>query len=490
MAENRLSARLPRGFQDIPAATARARHAMIETVRSVYDRFGFEPLETPAIEFVDTLGKFLPEQDRPDEGIFAFQDNDEQWMALRYDLTAPLARFVAQQGQNLPLPFRRYQVGQVWRNEKPGPGRFREFTQFDADTVGAASSAADAENVIVLAEALEALGIGRGEYIIRVNTRRVLDGVMESIGLKPGSDDPVSLAVLRAIDKFDRFGFDGVRLLLTTGRKDESGDFTKGAGLDAKSAEAVLAFMRAGQKTRGGTVEALASLVAKSQVGQTGITELTTIDSLLSAAGVDEARAIFDPGIVRGLAYYTGPVLEAGLTFDILDDEGRPRQIGSIASGGRYDGLVSRFTGSAIPATGVSIGVDRLLAALMMADRLSHSLTQGPVLVTVFDRARLADYQKIAAELRASGVRAQVYLGESGLKAQLKYADRHNAPVAVIAGEDEFKAGTVSLKNLALGAELAKGIKEHSEWRDKSTAQVTVPRAELVARVKEMLKGS
>lgn len=490
MAESpKLIARMPRGFQDTPGAVARARHAMIEKIRGVFDRYGFEPLETPAIEYVEMLGKFLPEQDRPDEGIFAFKDGDDQWVALRYDLTAPLSRFVAQQGQNLPLPYRRYQVGQVWRNEKPGPGRFREFTQFDADTIGSASPASDAENAIILAEALDVLGLKTGEYVIRVNTRKVLDGVMEGIGLAPGANDRASLTVLRAIDKFDRLGFDGVRQLLTTGRKDESGDFTKGAELSAKAAENVLDFMRAGRPTRGETVEALEKLVGSSERGQAGVAELKAINSLLTAAGLNEARVQFDPGIVRGLAYYTGPVLEAVITMEIVDESGQPRQIGSIAGGGRYDGLVSRFTGTTIPATGVSIGVDRLVTALTMAGRLGSGFAQGPVLVTVFDKARLDSYQTIAAELRAGGVRAEMYLGDSGLKAQLKYADRRNSPVAIIAGEDEFKAGTVSLKNLTLGAELAKGIKDNDAWRDKSRAQVTVPRAELVAQVKAMLAG-
>jgi histidyl-tRNA synthetase len=322
-----------------------------------------------------------------------------------------------------------------------------------------------------------------------VNTRKILDGVMEGIGLSPGASDHTSLTVLRAIDKFDRLGFDGVLQLLTTGRKDESGDFTKGAGLTPAAAETVLSFMRAGRPSRGETVASLEALVGKSNTGLSGVGELKAIDSLLTAAGLDETRVQFDPGIVRGLAYYTGPVLEAVITMEITGEDGQPRQIGSIAGGGRYDGLVSRFTGTTIPATGVSIGVDRLVAALTMAGRLGRDFAKGPVLVTVFDKGRLDAYQKIAAELRAGGVRAEIYLGEGGLKAQLKYADRRNSPVAVIAGEDEFKAGTVSLKNLALGAEMAKGIKDHEAWKDKSRAQITVPRGELISQVKAMLSG-
>lgn len=480
--------RLPKGLQDVAGPAARTRLAMIGAIRAVYDRFGFEPLETPALEYVDALGKFLPEQERPDEGIFALQDNDRQWIALRYDLTAPLARHVAERGQDLPLPYRRYQVGPVWRNEKPGPGRFREFTQFDADTVGARGMAADAENCIVLAEALEALGLARGQYLIKVNTRRLLDGVMARIGFAPGGGDPRALTVLRAIDKFDRVGAAGVRQLLTGGRKDESGDFTPGAGLGPEAAEAVLAFMHVTRPTRRETLIALEPLVAGTEAGTAGLAELAEIDALLAALGIGEERVQFDPGIVRGLAYYTGPVLEAALTLDIRDAEGRPRAFGSIASGGRYDGLVGRFTGQAVPATGVSIGVDRLAAALAAAGTLAACAT-GPVLVTVFDKARMGDYQAIAAELRAGGIRAEVYLGEGGLKAQLKYADRRGAPVAVIAGGDEFAAGTVSLKDLVAGAEAAQGA-SREEWSQKSRAQVSVPRAGLVAAVAAMLGPS
>lgn len=486
MADNKtITARQPRGFEDASGAKLKARRAMLEKIRAVYERFGFEPLETPAVEYVEALGKFLPEQDRPDEGIFAFADTDKQWLALRYDLTAPLSRYVAQMGQNLTLPFRRYQVGPVWRNEKPGPGHYREFLQFDVDTVGSASPAADAENAAVVIAALEALGLKRGEYIIKISNRKLLDGVLEKIGLSAG--DSKALAVLRAIDKLDRFGLDGVKLLLTTGRKDESGDFTKGAGLPAKDADAVLAFTQSGKGTRSATLAALAGAVAGSAAGEAGLKELADIDAVLRALGIGDDRATFDPGIVRGLAYYTGPVLEAVVTAEVTGEDGRKRQLGSVAGGGRYDNLVSRFTGAQIPATGVSIGVDRLLATLTLLGRMQDVDARGPVLVAVFDQARIAEYEKIAAELRAAGISAEVFLGQGGLKAQLRYADRRNAPVAVIAGEDEFKAGTVSLKDLAKGEEMAKAISSNVEWREKSRAQVSVPRAELVARVKAML---
>lgn len=485
---SRLVPRLVKGFKDAPAASLAARRRMIDTVRGVYESFGFEALETPALEYVETLGKFLPESDEPDAGIFALKDGDEQWVALRYDLTAPLSRYVAQNIQTLPLPYRRYQVGQVYRNEKPGPGRFREFTQFDVDTVGSASMTADAENCAVLARALEALGL-KGQFRVAVNNRKVLDGILEKAGLGQPQSDPSAMTVLRAIDKFDKFGAEGVRLLLTSGRKDESGDFTNGAGLAAKQADIILALMASGQATRHATCEALAAAVRGSARGEEGVRELAEIAALLDAMNFADNVVAFDPGIVRGLAYYTGPVLEAQVTFEVKDDEGRARQFGSVAGGGRYDGLIGRFLDKELPATGVSIGVDRLIAALEAAGRIANAAAAGPVLVVVFDKARMADYVRIAEELRAANIPAEIFLGEGGMKAQLRYADRKNAPVAVIAGGDEFAAGTVSVKNLVLGAQAGSATSTNEAFRAeaKARAQVTVPRAELAATVRAML---
>ncbi len=484
---NRLTARLVKGLKDTTAADLRRRNAMIDTIRGVYERYGFDPLETPAIEYVETLGKFLPEQDQPDGGIFALRDNDEQWIALRYDLTAPLSRFVAERWATMSLPFRRYQVGPVYRNEKPGPGRYREFTQFDIDTIGAASMAADAENCAVMAEALEALGIERGDYAVKVNNRKILDGVLETIGIAPDSELSASLPVLRAIDKLDRVGFEGVKLLLTTGRKDESGDFTKGAGLGEEQAEKVLAYMRVTGGSRADVCAALKDVVGQSEVGAQGVREMEQIGEVLDALQLEERQVIFDPSIVRGLAYYTGPVLEVGMTFEITDENGQPRQFGSVAGGGRYDGLVERFVGKRVPATGVSIGVDRLLAALDAAGRLEGDKDRGPVLVTVMDAERLSDYAKIAQELRAAGIRAELYTGESKLKAQMKYADRRQAPVAIIAGSDEFKGGTVSIKDLDMGRALTQGIESNEEWRDKARAQQVVDRGAMIETVRAIL---
>jgi histidyl-tRNA synthetase len=482
-------AETPKGFRDYFGAEVTERKAMLDKVAEVYHRYGFDPLETSAVETVEALGKFLPDVDRPNEGVFAWQDEDQDWLALRYDLTAPLARVAAQFRNDLPSPYRRYAMGPVWRNEKPGPGRFRQFYQCDADTVGAPSVAADAEICAMLSDALETVGIPRGDYIVRVNNRKVLNGVMEVAGvLDPADPDRFASErgiVLRAIDKIDRLGEAGVRALLGEGRKDESGDFTKGAGLSAEQAEVVMAFMSARRDSGAATVARLRDLVGPSTIGSEGVQELETIADLLDRQGYGPDRILIDPGVVRGLGYYTGPVYEAELTFEILDEKGRKRQFGSVAGGGRYDDLVKRFTGQSVPATGVSIGVDRLLAALRAKGRSSAD-TQGPVVVTVMDRDRMADYMGMVADLRNAGIRAEVYLGNpKNFGNQLKYADKRQSPVAVIQGGNEAEKGSVILKDLILGAQIAQNA-TLEEWKDRP-AQVEVARSDLVAAVRKML---
>jgi histidyl-tRNA synthetase len=487
-APRRPRAETPRGFRDYFGAEVTARKEMLERIATVYQRYGFDPLETSAVETVEALGKFLPDVDRPNEGVFAWTEEGD-WLALRYDLTAPLARVAAQYRNDLPSPYRRYAMGPVWRNEKPGPGRFRQFYQCDADTVGAASVAADAEICAMLAEALEAAGIPRGDYVIRVNNRKVLNGVMEAAGVLDPADPEKHAAergiVLRAIDKLDRLGEAGVRALLGAGRKDESGDFTKGAGLSEGQAEIVLAFTAARRDSGADTAQVLRSLVGASRVGLEGVAELEEIAALLDAQGYGPDRIIIDPSVVRGLGYYTGPVFEAELTFEITDEKGRPRQFGSVAGGGRYDDLVKRFTGQMVPATGVSIGVDRLLAALAAKGRGAADAA-GPVVVTVMDRAQMPQYMAMAGELRAAGIRAEVYLGNpKNFGNQLKYADKRGAPLAIIMGGDEAAKGVVTIKDLILGARIAQNA-TLEEWRDRP-AQVEVARADLVAQVRRML---
>ena len=485
----RLKARLPKGLRDIDAREIRARDAMLRKIRNVYESYGFEPLDTPAFEYTDALGKFLPDQDRPNEGVFSFQDEDEQWLSLRYDLTAPLARHVAENYETLPKPFRRYQTGPVWRNEKPGPGRFREFIQFDADTVGASSVAADAEMCMLAADALEALGIKRGDYVIRVNNRKVLDGVLSSVGIDPHADEQLAtrLTILRALDKYERLGADGVKLLLGEGRKDESGDFTKGAGLTPEQIEPLMAFVTALAKGRGATLESMAALVRDNDIGQQGLDELRSMDAVLAGSGFWDDRVVMDPSIVRGLDYYTGPVFEAELTFEVKDEKGRPVRFGSVGGGGRYDGLVARFKGQAVPATGFSIGVSRLYTALTALGELKDAEPFGPVVISVFHKSAMADYQALVTKLRDAGIRAELYLGSGKMGQQFKYADQRGAPCVVIQGPDEKERGEVQIKDLIEGAKAAESVASNEEWRAERPAQFAVSEDKLVEAVREVL---
>ncbi len=482
----RPKAETPKGFRDYFGAEVTERQQMLARIAAVYHRYGFDALESSAVETVEALGKFLPDVDRPNEGVFAWQEADDgdkgDWLALRYDLTAPLARVYAQHRNDLPTPYRRYAMGPVWRNEKPGPGRFRQFYQCDADTVGSASMAADAEICAMLADALEEVGIPRGDYIIRVNNRKVLNGVLEAMGL---SDDDQRASVLRTIDKFDKVGEAGVRELLGKGRLDASGAYIDGVGLSDAQAEPVLGFLTSKAQDNAATLSNLRTAVGDSVTGTAGIDELSQIAELLAAQGYGPDRIVIDPSVVRGLGYYTGPVYEAELTFDILDDKGRKRQFGSVAGGGRYDDLVKRFTGQEVPATGVSIGVDRLLAALREKGRVGGA-EQGPVVVTVMDRDRMADYQAMVAELRNAGIRAEVYLGNpKNFGNQLKYADRRASPVAIIEGAEEKARGVVQIKDLILGAQMAESA-TLEEWKDRPS-QIEAPRADLVAQVRAIL---
>ncbi len=492
---SRPEARLAKGFRDIEAAELRQLQAMLDKIRAVYERYGFEPLETPALEYTDALGKFLPDQDRPNAGVFSFQDEDEAWMSLRYDLTAPLARYVAQNFATLPKPFRRYATGSVYRNEKPGPGRFRQFTQFDADTVGAESVAADAEICMLAADTLEALGIDKGNYLIKVSNRKVLDGLMEVNGLGGPENSQRRLVVLRAIDKVDRLGFDGAALLLGRGRKDESGDFTKGAELPDRAINNILNFTGWGEKGSGKksklnanqvTLGNIEREVGSSQIGREGFAELEIMAQLLEAAGYSE-KVVLDPSCVRGLEYYTGPVFEAELTFEIKDEDGKPVRFGSVGGGGRYDDLVARFTGEKVPATGFSIGVSRLQAALKVLGRQAD-VTLGPVIVLVMDKAELAQYQKLTQTLREAGIRAEMYLGSSGMKAQMKYADKRGAPAVVIQGSDERAKGEVTIKDLIEGAKAAAEIKDNKDWKAARPAQVAVKVDDMVKAVEEIVQ--
>jgi histidyl-tRNA synthetase len=483
---NKLKARLPRGLADRGPSEIAATRRMLDTIRGVYERYGFEPVETPAFEYTDALGKFLPDQDRPNEGVFSFQDDDEQWLSLRYDLTAPLARYVAENFDVLPKPYRSYRAGFVFRNEKPGPGRFRQFMQFDADTVGSASPAADAEMCMMAADTMEALGIPRGSYVVKVNNRKVLDGVMEAIGLGGEENAGKRLTVLRAIDKLERLGVAGVQQLLGPGRKDESGDFTKGANLNEPSIQTILSVIEPVEDTKD-KIAQIDLRVGDSKLGQEGCKELADIASLTAASGYNDGRIVIEPTVVRGLEYYTGPVYEVELTLP--DDTGHPVRFGSVGGGGRYDGLVSRFRGEPVPATGFSIGVSRLLAALQHLGKIEAKADPGPVVVTVFDRDRIADYQRMVKTLRDAGIHAELYLGNpKNMGNQFKYADKRNSPCVVIQGGDEKAKGEVQIKDLILGAQIAGLSKDRDDYLQKQAeAQFAVAEDGLLEGVRRVL---
>ncbi len=481
-------ARVPRGFVDRTSAELHAAEKMMSVIRNVYELYGFEAVETPIFEYTDALGKFLPDQDRPNAGVFSIQDDDEQWMSLRYDLTAPLARYFAENFESLPKPYRSYRVGWVFRNEKPGPGRFRQFMQFDADTVGTPTVAADAEICMMAADTMERLGIERGDYVVRVNNRKILDGVLELVGLQGDNNAEKRLTVLRAIDKLDKFGPEGVKLLLGKGRLDESGDFTKGAELSDEAIAKVLSFINAGAENGHATLDNLSKVVAGSNRGKEGVDELQDMLALFTAAGY-EKRIKIDPSVVRGLEYYTGPVFEVELLFDVVNEDGQKVVFGSVGGGGRYDGLVSRFRSEPVPATGFSIGVSRLMTALKNLGKLDLDEAKGPVVVLVMDKDRtsLERYQNMVAQLRNAGIRSELYVGGSGMKAQMKYADRRHAPCVIIQGSQERAENQVQIKDLVEGARLSAEIEDNKTWRESRPAQITVDENKMVDAVKEIL---
>lgn len=485
--KNRPKARLAKGFRDVEAQEIRGLRAMLAKIQQVYESYGFEPVEQPFVEYTEALGKFLPDQDRPNAGVFSFQDEDEQWLSLRYDLTAPLARYVAENQQFLPTPYRSYRQGYVFRNEKPGPGRFRQFMQFDADTVGSASPAADAEVCMMAADTMEALGLKRGQYVVKVNSRRTMDALLANVGIDSAGDGERRLTVLRAMDKLDRLGIEGVKLLLGKGRKDESGDFTKGAELPDTAIATIAAFLMARSDTGNEDTIAAVEKTILRDTANDGLAELSAIAKLVREAGYGADRIIIDPSVVRGLEYYTGPVFECELLLETKDEDGRPVRFGSVGGGGRYDDLVARFTGQTVPATGFSIGVSRLYSALRLAKPESLTEAEGPVVVLVMDKDRQADYWRMVQSLRAAGVRAEMYVGTAGMKAQMKYADKRKAPLVVIQGGDEKAAGVVQVKDLRLGAALAANIESREEYQSQRLAQLSAPEAELVKTVQEML---
>jgi histidyl-tRNA synthetase len=511
-----ITPRLPRGFEDRTAGEIAAVDQMIAKIKAVYERYGFDPVETPMFEFTETLGKFLPDTDRPNAGVFSLQDDDEQWMSLRYDLTAPLARYFAENFETLPKPYRSYRQGYVFRNEKPGPGRFRQFMQFDADTVGAAGPEADAEMCMMMADVMDALGLA-GKYVVRVNNRKVLDSVLEAIGV---TSPEQKLAVLRSIDKMDKFPIEEIEKLLGVGRQDESGDYTKGAGLDQAQINVVCRLtapnrpdmvLSSDDPTSYRSIESAGRPKNRQNwwnldwwrhdldyfLGANGFQtpdsvfeafdSLFEIEELVWSGGYNTDRVKIDLSVVRGLEYYTGPVFEIELTFPVTNEKGQEVVFGSVGGGGRYDGLVSRFRREPVPATGFSIGVSRLANALKLTGNLGAAEPVGPVVVLVMDRDQTAGYQAMVSELRKAGIRAEMFLGTTkNFGKQLAYADKRNAPAVIIEGGDERANGVVQIKDLIAGKEAAKNITDNAEWKAERPGQFEVKREEMVAAVKQL----
>ena len=426
------SKELPLGFVDRQEKELLIRDFVISNIKEVMIKYGFQYLETPSFEYSDSIGKFLPDKERPDSGVFSFKD-ENKWMSLRYDLTAPLARYVAKNYLEIPKPFKRYQLGAVWRNEKPGPGRFREFLQFDADYVGTKNLQADAELCVLISEILEKCGLDKKDYTVKISSRKLTDKLFQN--LKITSKDQIS-TTLRALDKIDRLGWNEAKKLLGEGRKDKSGDYTKGANLSNDQIE---------------TIEtALEDKIPDSE-------DILQIIKIFEAYNFKNYK--FDPSVIRGLEYYTGPIFEVNLNFQVKNLKGQTIQFGSIGGGGRYDNLVSNFGNLDCPATGISIGLDRLVFALMQKKDFKIKSTR-PVIICIFDKDKIKEYVGILNKLRASNISSEIYPGEGKLKKQMEYANKLGSPAVILYGDNEIKSGKATLKNLESGNESSVKIEE------------------------------
>ncbi len=492
-----------KGFRDIDENLNALRWHIIEKATEIYKKYGYEHWDTPILEYAETLGKYLPEADEVAEGVYSFKNpeiepvfddkgnekRDEinnvimtnHYLTMRYDLTAPLARLYSeliwqkfvhnQVKEGRADLFRRYQFGPVFRFEaKLDPGRFREFWQLDFDTVGTDSVATDAENCMILSEALENIGIERASYIIKVNNRKIIKGFLESIGIDKNADE-----VMRIIDKLDKIGVEGIANELGKGRHDKkSGAFIAGLNLEQTAIDKITGFLQSFDVSakRKDILQSLEKLNIENEIFAEGIKELYMIDEILTSTGFDEQRVVFDPSLIRGMGYYTGPIFEAEYLGTYTDKKGNKRKVGSICGGGRYDGLVKNLIGITVPATGASIGVDRLAEIMILTGKLPQKV-EGPVFIAYFDDNLMSEYQKIANLLRNKGIKTEIYYGaKRGLKQQLSYADKKNCPAAILLGSDEYEQGIVTVRNLKLGKELAKTITDKKEWTAKVQKQI------------------
>lgn len=509
-----------KGFRDIDADLNELRQTIIREAAKVYRSYGFEHWDTPVLEYADALGKYMPDEDTVDKGVYSFRNPEEEPvllpsgaemrdedakvvmdfhpLALRYDLTAPLARVYSERlfmdvkrGQimesNAPL-FRRFQYGPVYRYElKLLPARFREFWQLDFDTVGTSDVAADAEACMILSDALEAIGLERGTYIVKVNNRKVLKGFLQSVGIET---EDAEGAVLRVIDKLDKIGWDDVKLELGKGREDASGSKIEGLNLLDSTIEDIVSFLKlaTGVTGRAQVLQKFEEVAGANETAAEGIAELQKMDALWAKLGFDESRITFDPSLMRGMAYYTGPVFEVESLLTYKDEKGRERRVGSICGGGRYDGLVEKLLGLKVPATGASIGVDRLAELLRMA-KPGEVTAQGPVFIAYFDDELQTEYYRIARQLREAGIPSEVYVGNAKgfkkMKKQMAYADGKNCPLAILIGTDEAAKGVATVKNLKLGKQLESTTTDKQAWISQVQQEVVL--SDLVEYVKKQL---
>ena len=467
---------LPNGFADRQEEELLIRDLLISNIKKIMSKYGFQYLETPSFEYTDSIGKFLPDKDRPSEGVFSFED-EKKWLSLRYDLTAPLARYAAKNFDSLPRPFKRFQLGTVWRNEKPGPGRFREFLQFDADYIGTSNLFSDAELCFLISEILNSCGLEKSEFIVKISNRKLSKGLLEKLNI---TDEQKQSITLRAIDKLDRVGVEGVQYLLGKGRKDKSGDFTKGAELEESQIKEIIKFLNI-KNLSDKNFEKIREIAADNKSMNNGIKELELMEKYFLLFNF--TNYIFDPTVVRGLEYYTGPIFEANLTFGVKNNKGQEIEFGSVGGGGRYDDLVKRFNNQDCPSTGISVGLDRLIYAILQKNKIKAE-KKNPVLICVFDEKYMDFYIKILNVLRSKNISAEIYSGSSNIKSQFKYADKRGCDFVILCGDDEVSKNVVTIKNLNVGKQMSENIKDRSEWKQSSEAQKTVAFDQLLNEIK------
>ena len=473
--EKKLQPNLPLGFTDRSGKELAIKDKLIGVIKQNFERFGFSQLETPSFEILENIGKFLPDEDRPMSGVFGFQEVNNDWISLRYDLTAPLARYVSKNFNEISNPFKRYQIGTVWRNEKPGPGRFREFTQIDADIVGSKNNLADAEMCSLISDTLIKCGLEKKDFVINLSNRKLIQGLINQLKINSAKQ---KLTVIRAIDKLDRIGMSGVEELLKKGRKDQSGDFTKGADLSDIQASEVINFLK---------LKDISDIknVLIDKLATEGINEIQKILEGIKYSGY-ESQINFNPTVVRGLEYYTGAIFEANLTFKVKNLKGKEVEFGSIGGGGRYDNLVSRFNKIDLPATGISIGLDRLIFALTQLEKINYS-NKEPIIICILDEKYLQKYYEILKELRNQDINSEIYLGDSSLKSQLKYADKRNSPAVILCGDNEFKENKISIKNLKKGKIESEKLQSREDWKQSENIQSTFPKENLINEIKKLI---